>query len=193
MDSGGDVSRDHENRASHGPVRDQSRAVQIGSHHGLESEHGLAEYFRVEGPGVCVGRSGETATARRRRSIGPAARTLQSGLRAKPGAARRDGERGWNVVSTTVVPSSSTSSDQRFFLSRLSCRSSSHAIASTPRAGPVAGQPHLVLGTVRLSRESPARQAGRPSGATRHLRSGSTIDRDRFSLNQARGRLSRRT
>jgi len=35
-------------------------------------------------------------------------------------------------------------------------------IASAPRAGPVAGQPHLVLGTKRLSRESPARQAGRP-------------------------------
>ena len=37
-----------------------------------------------------------------------------------------------------------------------------HRYASTPRAGPVAGQPHVVLGTKRASRESPPRHAGRP-------------------------------
>jgi hypothetical protein len=34
--------------------------------------------------------------------------------------------------------------------------------ASAPKAGPDAGQPHVVLGAMRLSRESPARHAGRP-------------------------------
>ena len=34
--------------------------------------------------------------------------------------------------------------------------------ASAPSAGPVAGQPHVVLGAKRLSRESPPRHAGRP-------------------------------
>ena len=43
--------------------------------------------------------------------------------------------------------------------------------ASAPKAGPDAGQSHVVLGTMRLSRESPPRHVGRPvrppSGATR--------------------------
>jgi hypothetical protein len=44
------------------------------------------------------------------------------------------------------------------------------------RAGPVTEQPHLVLGEKQCSRLTPARQAGRPLGATRsgcltHLRS----------------------
>ena len=59
------------------------------------------------------------------------------------------------------------------------------SIASAPTSGPVRRQPHLVLGTKRLSRDSPARQpgspariarwggSGAPSPATRRLRSGS--------------------